>query len=215
VTGSPRAVALIAALLLGGGSAVALAAGDPASPAVSRASHPASHASHTLAAERRAKCHRVRSARLHRMVCRSARHRAKVPAHASSGPPTASPPPKVVVPVATSPAQTIPSGQTPTTTTPAPALPSRVSIDEYEYAIAAGHPVVAAGSVQLNVSDIGQDDHDLVIARDGVIVAKIPVLHPGAPATTITVYLAPGTYTLYCALYNHAQMGMTTTLVAR
>ncbi len=218
MTGLPRAVALIAALVLGGGSAVALAAGERPSSAVSRAGEPASHASRTVSRTKPAKCQRVRSARLHRIVCRSARRRPKVGAHALPRPATArpvAPPAKALAPVATAPAQTTSTSPVPTTTTPAPGLPSRVSIDEYEYGIAAGHPVVAAGSVQLNVSDIGQDDHDLVIARNGATVAEIAILHPGAPATTITVDLAPGTYTLYCSLYDHAQMGMTTTLVAR
>lgn len=127
------------------------------------------------------------------------------------------PPAVVVVPPVSSTTATQTSPDTPppsTTTTPTP-LPSRVAVDLYEYAVVVGHPVVAAGRVELSVSDIGQDDHDLVIAQHGVVIAQTQVLHPAAPASTVVVSLAPGTYTLYCALYDHAQMGMTTTLVAQ
>jgi hypothetical protein len=199
VTGLRRAIVLIVAVALGAGAAAALAAAD-----------------HTPAAHRTAThvvCRRVRFAWHSRVVC----HRAKtsVPTRApSSGGPAPQPAPTAGSPLVAPPSQTTSTDPIPVTTTPAAALPSRVAIDEYEYSIVAGHPVVAAGSVQLSVSNIGQDDHDLVIAKDGVIVAQTPILHPGDPATTITVQLGPGTYTLYCSLYNHAQMGMTATLVA-
>ncbi len=95
------------------------------------------------------------------------------------------------------------------------ALPDRVAVEEYEYSVVAGHQLVAAGALELNVSNIGQDDHDLTISRDGVVVAQTPVLHPGDPATTISPRLAPGTYRLYCSLYDHDRLGMHATLVVQ
>lgn len=104
--------------------------------------------------------------------------------------------------------------------TPAPApappatLPSRLGVDEQEYSVYPTHNPVAAGSVGFDVSNFGQDDHDLTIARDGVVLARTGVVNPG-DRQAVTVDLAPGTYELYCSLYDHRRLGMDATLVVQ
>jgi hypothetical protein len=186
-----RRAAAILALVLGVGCALAIVGAGPPARAAPR--------THVV-------CHRVRHGRHHRVTCAAAkRHRPKARPAPQPGKTTttttATPPVTAPPPVATTPSP--------------PLLPSRVAVDEYEYSVVAGHQLVAAGRVELNVSNIGQDDHNLTISRDGAPIAQTPVLHPGDPATTISPQLAPGTYRLYCSLYDHDQLGMHATLVVQ
>ena len=115
-------------------------------------------------------------------------------------------------------AQTSPPGGPPTQTTPTgPApLPSRLEVDEQEWSVVPTHDPVAAGTVQFNVANYGQDQHDLaVVAPDGQIVAQTGLIDPQGTAT-LTASLAPGTYTLECTLFGHHEhysLGMHATLV--
>ena len=101
---------------------------------------------------------------------------------------------------------------------PEPQLPSGLTVDETEFALRPSKTLVAAGTVRLRVYNRGEDDHNLVVhERDGT--PHIVSLRP-AEAGTISVRLAPGTYTLVCNLFagtpdSHEAKGMTTTLTVR
>ncbi|MDQ6775212.1 MAG: plastocyanin/azurin family copper-binding protein [Actinomycetota bacterium] len=59
------------------------------------------------------------------------------------------------------------------------------------------------------------DQHDLAIVdSNGQTVAQTAVLDSGS-SVTLSVTLAPGTYTLECTLLDHASIGMRTTLAVQ
>ncbi|MEA2265230.1 MAG: hypothetical protein QOE27_813 [Solirubrobacteraceae bacterium] len=157
-------------------------------------------------------CHQVGHGRHRHKVCTTRRHRPRTHQPATT---TSSPSPTPTTPTTTTTTTSAPPPPPPSPTTPTTpvALPRRTAVEEYEYSVVSGHPIVAAGSVELNVSNIGQDDHNLTISQNGVAVAQTPILHPGEPATTVTAQLAPGTYRLYCSLADHDHLGMHATLV--
>ena len=101
---------------------------------------------------------------------------------------------------------------------PQPQLPTGLTVDESEWALRPSKTLVAAGTVRLRVYNRGEDDHNLVVhERDGT--PHIVSLRP-AEAGTISVRLAPGTYSLVCNLFagtpdSHEAKGMKTTLTVR
>jgi Copper binding proteins, plastocyanin/azurin family len=97
------------------------------------------------------------------------------------------------------------------TATPTPtALPSRTSVVLREWAVTSSYVVMQAGPLEFNISNVGEDDHNLSIkGRDET--AAVP---PGGNGQ-LKVTLAPGTYTLYCSLPEHEGNGMRTTLTVR
>ena len=101
---------------------------------------------------------------------------------------------------------------------PEPQLPTGLTVDETEFALRPSKTIVAAGTVRVRVYNRGEDDHNLVVhERDGT--PHIVSLRP-AEAGTISVRLAPGTYSLVCNLFagtpdSHEAKGMTTTLTVR
>jgi uncharacterized cupredoxin-like copper-binding protein len=101
---------------------------------------------------------------------------------------------------------------------PTPVLPSTLAVDEAEYTIRPSQIVLAAGQVTMNVYNRGMDDHDLTVV-DGNGVTQQVAVKPGASATLI-VALKPGTYRLYCSLFegtpeSHDALGMHTTIDVR
>jgi hypothetical protein len=63
------------------------------------------------------------------------------------------------------------------------------------------------GSVKFVVHNNGQDDHDLVVRRQGVQYGSTGRIASGGD-TTLTVKLKPGIYNVYCSLPGHRQTGM-------
>jgi uncharacterized cupredoxin-like copper-binding protein len=82
-----------------------------------------------------------------------------------------------------------------------------------EFSLTLSHPSVAAGSVIIELVDLGQDAHDVHIrpAAGGADVAALPTVQPGAHYDQL-VTLAPGAYTVYCAMSGHEMRGMTAAL---
>jgi plastocyanin len=124
-------------------------------------------------------------------------------------------------PTSTTPAVTQPTpastgtGTTTTSTTPPPALPNHLLVQEAEYRVIPSHDPVAAGPLQFNVANQGMDAHNLtIVGDDGNIIAQTAVLDPGS-SVTLSATLPAGTYTLECTLYNHASLGMRTTLTVQ
>jgi plastocyanin len=101
---------------------------------------------------------------------------------------------------------------------PLPPLPSTLSVDEQEWSVIPSHTVVAAGRVTFHDYDRGMDAHDLTIAGPGGHAGTV-VVQPGGSATLVA-NLKPGTYVLYCSLFqgtpeSHYMKGMHTTITVR
>ncbi len=119
---------------------------------------------------------------------------------------------------------TAPSSPDPTTTTttttaatttdstsgPAPA---RVQVVAREYSYTLSRASVPAGPVILEYVDAGEDPHNLnaVPTAGGPQVASFGLVQPGTHTDEQFTFPA-GTYTLFCSLPGHAQMGMMATL---
>lgn len=120
----------------------------------------------------------------------------------------------------TVPATAVPGDPPPTTTTAPPAppgptpLPSRtgVQLDETPaFSLIITRNPVAAGSVEITATNVGEDDHDLTVRDGDTVLAGTGLIAPQEAAAT-TVELAVGTYTLLCSLPGHEQGGMKATL---
>jgi len=91
-----------------------------------------------------------------------------------------------------------------------PALaPARMLVFADEFRLNASRARVPAGPLHLQLRNIGEDDHDLVIRsrRDGRRVAASPEVHPGRGAE-VRVRLRPGRYLLFCSVADHEERGM-------
>ncbi|MCW3013972.1 MAG: hypothetical protein JWO02_1064 [Solirubrobacterales bacterium] len=104
----------------------------------------------------------------------------------------------------------------PPTTTPAPQVYHRSGAALTEYALKLSRPTLGAGAVELNAINYGMDDHDLTVAKGGQILGQTPVVAPGSESA-LTLDLAPGTYKVYCSLYDgaHDAAGMHATLTVQ
>lgn len=104
------------------------------------------------------------------------------------------------------------------TPTPAPpgTYPTRTNVDLTdirEWSVRPSYRILAAGPIDFNVNNRGEDDHNLTV-RDGTRdLGKID-LAPGDTGT-LTVELGLGTYTLYCSLPTHEEAGMKATISVR
>jgi len=100
---------------------------------------------------------------------------------------------------------------TPTPTpapTPAPpgTYPARTNVDLDEWFVRPSYRILAAGSIDFNVNNRGEDDHNLAV-RAGTRKYGELDLAPGDTGT-LTVELGLGSYTLYCSLPDHEEAGM-------
>jgi plastocyanin len=100
---------------------------------------------------------------------------------------------------------------------PAATATQAIGIGEREFAIAVYRPKVRRGKVKLNVRNLGEDVHDLVVERAGRRVGALAtVVRPGAAATLRLNLKKTGTYRLICTVADHEARGMRATLrVAR
>ncbi len=90
----------------------------------------------------------------------------------------------------------------------------RVTITLDDFLIRPQTVSVPRGTLTITVVNRGRLGHTFRV-RGGVHnVLKITTLKPGA-RTSRSVRLAPGAYTMYCALANHEELGMHGTLVIR
>ena len=88
-----------------------------------------------------------------------------------------------------------------------------VGIGEREYSIAVYRPRVRPGRLKLNVRNLGEDVHDLVVKRAGRRVGGLrTVVRPGSTATLRLNLHAPGRYLLVCTVADHERRGMRATL---
>jgi hypothetical protein len=102
-------------------------------------------------------------------------------------------------------------GATPTPTATAtpvatPVYPKRTGVDLDEWLIRSSYRTLAAGTIDFNASNLGEDDHNLSVRGGGREYGRLD-LAPG-DADTLRISLAAGTYTLYCSLVGHEDQGM-------
>jgi uncharacterized cupredoxin-like copper-binding protein len=97
--------------------------------------------------------------------------------------------------------------------------PARLLIYAQEWSLWPSRQTIAAGNVQVELWNRGQDAHDLRIRRvsHGRMIGSAQ-----AVATTQSLAirsgawrLRPGRYELYCSMPGHLALGMHTTLVVR
>jgi plastocyanin len=101
---------------------------------------------------------------------------------------------------------------------PAPVAPHAaravmaVGIGEREFKIAVYRPRVRAGRLKLNVRNLGEDVHDLVVRRKGRRIAGLSAIKAGATGTLRVTLRTPGRYQLVCTVADHEARGMRATL---
>jgi uncharacterized cupredoxin-like copper-binding protein len=79
-----------------------------------------------------------------------------------------------------------------------------VQVQEQEFKILPAAITVAHGTVTFAVKNVGKIPHDLAITG---LSKKSTLINPGATGQLV-VTLAKGTYTLYCSVPGHRQLGM-------
>jgi plastocyanin len=103
---------------------------------------------------------------------------------------------------------------TPTPTpTATPVYPKRTGVDLDEWVVRSSYRTLAAGTIDFNATNLGEDDHNLSVRGGGNEYGRLD-LAPG-DADTLKLTLAPGTYTLYCSLTGHEEQGMRTDISVR
>jgi plastocyanin len=91
-----------------------------------------------------------------------------------------------------------------------------VGVGEREFRISVYRPVVAPGALRLNVTNRGEDVHDLVVLdRRGRQLATSGEIGAGARATIRVTLRRSGTYRLLCTRDDHAARGMRAQLRVR
>jgi hypothetical protein len=90
-----------------------------------------------------------------------------------------------------------------------PSSPGRVAARESEYQILLSRPSVNCRTVIVEQDNFGEDPHDLVLQKVGNASPSYfyPELGPGGVAKQ-TLDLGKGTWTLYCSLPGHYDLGM-------
>lgn len=82
-----------------------------------------------------------------------------------------------------------------------------VDVSETDFKLDPSDLSTKAGSVTFNVSNDGDTTHNLEVEGNGVEEALSSDLAPG-DSGELTVDLAAGSYTMYCPIANHRDLGM-------
>ena len=95
----------------------------------------------------------------------------------------------------------------------APRYPARVQVVSQEFHLSPSRYVLKSGPAIVELYNLGEDDHDLVIQRVGSTrpVGHIEPLH-SRTVSDRELTLRPGKYVLWCSLADHRQLGMQTRL---
>ena len=91
--------------------------------------------------------------------------------------------------------------------------PVGVSLDEYELAL--GRRRVLSGAVRFNITNTGEDVHDVAVRYRGRKVAASPEIFPGGRFVLRARLKPDRTYTLLCTIGDHAERGMKARLGVR
>lgn len=100
------------------------------------------------------------------------------------------------------------------------AAPARMLVTADEWMLLASRQRLAAGSVEVQLYNRGEDAHDLAArrrARDGTLVGRTFRVRETRPGDLgeATWRLRSGKYSLWCTLPGHRAAGMRATLRAR
>ncbi|HEU0335929.1 MAG TPA: hypothetical protein VFR43_05200 [Gaiellaceae bacterium] len=96
------------------------------------------------------------------------------------------------------------------------AAPQRVQVTEDEWSLVLSRQRLRPGVALVEVFNIGQDAHDLVLRRNakGAASVSVPKLDHFM-RKTVRLKLVAGSYTLWCSLPRHRERGMVATLRVR
>ena len=86
--------------------------------------------------------------------------------------------------------------------------PVSVGVGLREYVVAPYRDRVRAGVVRFNITNFGEDRHDLVVRRRGRTYARSPLIRAGARYSLRVRLRRRGTYTLVCTVADHSERGM-------
>jgi hypothetical protein len=120
--------------------------------------------------------------------------------------------PERLVPVAAPvlpPGSAPPAGGSPSPP-PAPDLPRFVSVAAREWTLTLSRPVVGTGSVTIELRNVGEDPHNLLVSPDDGSHAPIAGWAETDPGGVLrqSVTLDAGRYLLFCSLEGHEAAGM-------
>ncbi|MDQ2983673.1 MAG: hypothetical protein M3R70_07090 [Actinomycetota bacterium] len=91
---------------------------------------------------------------------------------------------------------------------PSAAAPARLGVVAREFRFQLSRPAVKAGPAIVELSNFGEDVHDLQLRRvGGSRTFSIPETKSHGRAT-LEVRLRPGTYRLWCSVADHRARGM-------
>jgi hypothetical protein len=95
-----------------------------------------------------------------------------------------------------------------------PALPRFVSVSAREWSLTLSRPLVGAGSVTVELRNVGEDPHNLVVSPDDGSHAPLAEWAETAPGDYLrkAVTLPAGRYLLFCSLEGHEAAGMSARL---
>jgi hypothetical protein len=119
-----------------------------------------------------------------------------------------------VGPTAPAPGASPPTGGAP----PAPAPPTElsrfVSVAAREWSLTLSRPVVGTGSVTIELRNVGEDPHNLVVSPDDGGHVPLAAWAETAPGGLLrqSVTLGAGRYFLFCSLEGHEAAGMSVRL---
>jgi plastocyanin len=99
-------------------------------------------------------------------------------------------------------------------TTPA-APPARVQVVAREFSYALSRQSIRAGLAIIELSNAGEDAHDLRMQRVGGTRVYAWPTTPAGEVADETFKLLPGRYRLWCSVANHRALGMRATLVVK
>ncbi|MBC7300077.1 MULTISPECIES: hypothetical protein [Nocardia] len=86
---------------------------------------------------------------------------------------------------------------------------TRIEVSETEFAINVPNSRLTPGTYTFVVENSGSVSHDLVILGPGVESQRTSRIESGG-SSELTVNLEPGSYTLWCSVGNHRELGMST-----
>jgi plastocyanin len=97
-----------------------------------------------------------------------------------------------------------------------PPAPARVQVVAQEFRYSLSRATVKTGVAIIELRNMGQDAHDLLLARadGGRVVLRWPEAQPGAVIDR-QVTLKPGLYRFTCTVANHRALGMQALLRVR
>ena len=93
--------------------------------------------------------------------------------------------------------------------------PVTLGIAEREFRISTYADTVKRGPVKFNVTNFGQDTHNLVIIGPRHFRVNGPDVQPGGRASVGATLRRPGTYYLICTRANHRKLAMHAKLIVK